>query len=139
MQQKSSSVPTSEVYLSHFYSILRLRGDEGARTSAKKRLLHDFPEVRIDDTGKGDLCIDLSRERSDWLLHQQQVAISLSTLAEFLTSIDGCSGVVESAVDFTPDSAQILEVVSYRVTTPVITLLSRLGFEYELSVYFSRS
>jgi hypothetical protein len=96
------------------------------------------PDVRLDDTGKGELCVDLSREREDWLRHQEEVAASLTSLSEVLATIEGCRGVVDSAINLTPDPAQILEVRSFRLATPVIRLLDQLGFEYEFSIYLSR-
>lgn len=124
--------------MSQFYSILRLRGDERARGQAKRVLQRVGPDVRLDDTGKGELCVDLSREREDWLRHQEEVAASLTSLSEVLATIEGCRGVVDSAINLTPDPAQILEVRSFRLATPVIRLLDQLGFEYEFSIYLSR-
>ena len=124
--------------MSHFYSILRLCGDDAARRKARDQVQGTLPNSRIDETPKGDLCIDLSRERNDWPRHQQEIAAGLNHLKPVLETIKGCSGVVDSAINLTPSSNQVLEVLSFRVDRELIRLLDQLRLDYEFSIYLSR-
>lgn len=139
MQQRSSLDQTSETHSSQFYSVLRLHADAAVLEHAESAIRKVAAAARLDRDKRGRLCVDLSRERQDWMRHQHEVAMNLEQLSPVLAGFSGLAGFVDSSVNLSCAPGQILEVFSFRITTSVVQALDRLGFEYELSIYLSSS
>jgi hypothetical protein len=120
------------------YTLLRIDGERSALEELCREFVSRYGLERASITRRGELTIDLSKERS-WDEHQWQVENVLREISPFIGLVRGAgyTPYVDCAVYVPGPSRPEISVVvrRFRHRSSVIEEMARLELDYEITVY----